>query len=209
MITPWHALTAVAMVCGAVVPGPCGFNPDPRWDCSLGDPCPSGFACADDGFCKSADVACGSGQALCEYAALDDVGICVDEAAFASDPAHCGGCFQRCRGGAVCTDGVCDGEPAAGACLTARGHYDCPGGDVCVDDDGDGVGACVAGDGGPAGTFDGCDDGDDCAGGLCHDGLCTRPCDIGCPAASVCSSGAGTGGVCIVEAEACSGATER
>ena len=196
-MTPWHLFTILAMACGAVVPGPCSFQPDPQWDCSLGDPCAEGFACASDGFCKSADIACGDDETLCTYASLDRVGICVADVDFDSASAHCGGCFQRCRGGAVCEDGACVDEPAAGVCVPPRGHFDCPAGQGCQADN-DVAGHCdasvVVGDGG---AFAGCDSGADCEGGLCTDGVCTRPCDIGCPAFMVCDDGAIPGGLCV------------
>lgn len=197
-MTPWHVVTMVAMVCGAVVPGPCSFVPDPRWDCSLGDPCPSGFACAADGHCKSADIACADDETLCTYPTLAEVGLCVSTAAMATSSAHCGACFARCRGGSSCVDGRCVDEPAPGACVRARGHFDCPGGEVCEDDDdGDDFGRCVAKAVGAGRVFDGCDDGVDCDGGLCHEGLCTRPCDVGCPAFSTCDDDAIPGGLCV------------
>jgi hypothetical protein len=197
-MTPWHVLTMVAMVCGAVVPGPCTFVPDPRWDCSLGDPCPSGFACAADGHCKSADVACADDETLCRYPTIDEVGLCVANDAMASSSAHCGACFEGCRGGAACVEGRCVDEPAPGTCVRARGHFDCPGGEACDDEgDGDDVGHCVARALGSGRVFDGCDDGSDCDGGLCHEGLCTRPCDVGCPAFSVCDEDAIPGGLCV------------
>ena len=198
-MTPWHLFSVVVMVCGAVVPGPCSFTPDPRWDCSLGDPCPSGFACASDGHCKSADVACADDELLCRYPGLDEVGVCVATTATADSVAHCGGCFQRCRGGGACVDGACVEEPAIGACIVARGHFDCPAGEVCEDDD-DGdvlIGRCVAKAAGPGRVFEGCDVNDDCDGGLCHEGLCTRPCDVGCPAFSTCDDDAIPGGLCL------------
>ncbi len=199
MLSPWHLMTLVAMACGAVIPGPCSFAPDQRWDCSLGDPCPEGFACAQDGFCKSADIACGDGERLCSYESLERVGICVSDDEFSSSTAHCGDCFNRCHGGGGCEDGVCVGGVDAGACVVARGHYDCPGGEVCVDDDDDddGVGACVAGSFGAGGTFGDCDSGDDCEGGLCAYGVCSRPCDIGCPAFMICDDDAIPGGLCV------------
>ena len=195
-MTPWHVFTVAFMVCGAVVPGPCTFAPDPRWDCSLGDPCPSGFACASDGHCKSADIACADDEALCAYASLEQVGICVKETAFLDDVAHCGGCFTRCRGGSACVAGACVDEPAPGACVPSRGHFDCPAGEGCVDDGGD-LGHCAPGGVGDGGVFAGCDDGGDCEGGLCVDGVCTRPCDFGCPAFSTCDDGAIPGGLCV------------
>jgi hypothetical protein len=197
-MTPWHMLTMVAMVCGAVVPGPCTFVPDPRWDCSLGDPCPSGFACAADGYCKSADVACADDEALCAHPGLEQVGLCVPTTAMADSVAHCGGCFARCRGGAACVDGACVDEIAPGVCVLSRGHFDCPAGEVCDDDgDDDDVGRCVVKAAGAGRVFEGCDDGADCDGGLCHEGLCTRPCDVGCPSFSICDNNGTPGGRCV------------
>ena len=56
-MTAWHLLGLV-LVCGAIVPGPCTFDRQSKWDCSPGKACPTNFACAKDGYCKSADIAC-------------------------------------------------------------------------------------------------------------------------------------------------------
>jgi hypothetical protein len=191
-----HLLLTVALVCGAVVPGPCSYEPDGRWECSLGDPCPETFACAKDGYCKSADIACADDEALCAYDGLDAIGICVNEAAFQTDSAHCGGCFARCRGGVTCEAGACIDEPAAGRCVLARGNFDCQGGEGCVDDGGGAIGRCERGALGQRRVFEDCDDGSDCEGGLCDGGVCTRPCDFGCPADTVCDADAIPGGLC-------------
>lgn len=200
----------LVLVCGAVIPGPCTFVPDPRWDCSLGDVCPEGFACAQDGFCKSADVACADDETLCAYPGLEEVAICVADDDFATSTAHCGGCFERCRGGASCVAGACVDEPEAGRCLRARGHFDCAGGLVCQADDldeklnGEPLGTCVSGSGGDVGLYGRCETNDDCVDGLCVDGVCGRPCDIGCPAFSVCDDDAIPGGLCrLDEADTC------
>ena len=57
-MTALQLLLGVVLVCGAFVPGPCSFDPHRDFDCSLGEPCAEKFACAADGYCKSADVAC-------------------------------------------------------------------------------------------------------------------------------------------------------
>lgn len=196
----WQILTAVLMVCGAVVPGPCSFVPDQQWDCSLGDPCAEGFACANDGYCKSADVACADNERLCTYPSLDRVAICVDERDLDTDPAHCGDCFNRCRGAAQCVDGACVDEIPEGRCVLARGHFDCAGGEVCQGAAKDDVeGTCVGATAGAGRVFEGCDSGDDCDGGLCVDQICGRPCDFGCPAFSVCDESAIPGGLCRLD----------
>jgi len=190
-------LPVVAALCTAVVPGPCAYMPDPAYDCSAGDPCGTNLACVivDDvsgrGFCRSADTACDDGTTLCKVPGLDRSGICVDDDDFAVSSAHCGGCFQRCRGGASCVDGVCADEIDDGACVIARGNFDCEGGEGCVE------GVCVDGANGDGGVLDACDDGGDCDGGLCVAGVCTRPCDFGCPPTTTCDEDAIPGGLCV------------
>ncbi len=212
--------TFVLAVCGAVIPGPCGYAPDPAFDCSSGDPCPRNLACvivdddSDRGFCRSADIACDDGSVLCAVPGLDRSGLCVDEADFLRSSAHCGDCFARCRGGASCVDGACLDEPAAGTCLLARGNFDCRAGQGCrgaaadnADNDNEhDVGACVDGAAGAGATLAGCDDGDDCDGGLCAGGVCTRPCDFGCPPGTACEVGGVPGGLCVpVAVDGCFG----
>ncbi len=193
-----RVLWAALAVCGAVVPGPCTFDPQRRYDCALGDPCERNFACAADGYCKSADIACGDGEERCEYPGLERVGICVRVEDLASSKTHCGACFDRCLGAGVCDGGVCTGAPAAGRCVLARGNFDCAGGVACVDDgDGDGEGDCT-GSAGPGGVLEACATGADCADGLCVDGACTRTCDFGCPLGTVCDDDGAPGGVCVL-----------
>jgi MYXO-CTERM domain-containing protein len=174
----------------AMVPGPCAFDPGREWDCDLGNPCPENFACANDGFCKSADIACEGDEVLCSYDGLERVGLCISRAGFDTDPSHCGGCFERCTGGAACVDGACVDEPPAGECVPERGNYDCAEGSRCEDGD------CVEGGEGPNGILLPCEGDDDCAGGLCARGVCTQPCDFGCPFGFTCDAEAIPGGVC-------------
>lgn len=198
----WQLLFWVA-ACGAVVPGPCSFSPDPRFECGSGDPCPRNFACAivDEasgrGFCKSADIACGDGETLCEVPGLSRVGQCVRDEDFETSATHCGGCFARCRGGVRCEGGACLDEPEDGACVAARGNFDCHAGEGCVD------GVCVGGVAGAGVALDACTSGADCDGGLCEEGLCTRPCDFGCPAGTTCDDDAIPGGLCVPRADSC------
>lgn len=212
--TSWIPAIAVA-VCGAVVPGPCGYAPDPAFDCSSGDPCPKNMACvivddgSDDGgvergFCRSADIACDDGAVLCVVPGLERSGLCVDESDFDTSSTHCGDCFARCRGGASCVDGACVDEPADGACLLERGNFDCKAGQGCQaddDDKDDDLGACVDDAAGSGATLAGCDDGGDCDGGLCTGGVCSRPCDFGCPPGTACDDDAIAGGLCVPVAD--------
>ncbi|HEY4222228.1 MAG TPA: hypothetical protein VGO62_12820 [Myxococcota bacterium] len=204
IINPSLALFGALAICGAFVPGPCTFDPERRYDCSLGDPCDKDFACADDGYCKSADVACLDGEQRCEYPDIERVGFCVKTADLRTSKSHCGGCFLGCRGAGTCVDGACTGEPPAGRCVQARGNFDCAANELCVDDGGDGgddTGACVAlagahkrGDGALGAA---CKAGSDCAGGLCAHHVCTSPCDFGCALGFTCDDDAGPGGVCV------------
>lgn len=197
-MTPWHVLLGVLLVCGAVVPGPCSFNPQREWDCSLADACPERFACAHDGYCKSADIACTDDEERCTVPGLRRVGLCVPKEELQSSKVHCGGCFARCKGVGVCTDGVCQGAPEDGHCSRARGHFDCPTGDACVDDgDGDDDGICKDGAAGTRKTLAACSKDSQCEGGLCSEGLCTRPCDFGCPRGTSCADDAIPGGLCV------------
>lgn len=199
--TSWFPFVVVA-VCGAVVPGPCAYAPDPAYDCSAGDPCGTNMACVivdgERGFCRSADIACDDGATLCSVPGLERSGVCVDDGDFATSSTHCGDCFQRCRGGASCVDGACVDEVADGKCVVERGNFDCNAGEGCRE------GVCVEGAAGAGATLEGCDDGDDCDGGLCAGGVCTRPCDFGCPPATACDVDAIPGGLCVpVEEPGC------
>ncbi len=198
---PWAVLFRVVAVCGAVVPGPCTFDTHREFDCSLGELCPRNFACADDGFCKSADIACADGETRCAYPGVDRVAICVADEDLSSSKTHCGGCFQRCLGAGTCNDGVCEGAPADGRCLRSRGNFDCAGGAGCVDDGNGDDGVCRTGAVGDAGTLEACKSGDDCEDGLCSHGLCTLTCDFGCPAGTACDDTAVPGGLCIPVAD--------
>lgn len=196
-MTLWHVAWAALLVCGAVIPGPCTFDPQREWDCRLGEACPENFACAADGFCKSADVACSADEERCVVPGLARVGHCVPRADFSSSKTHCGACFARCEGAGVCEEGICTGAPPDGACVRARGNFDCGSGDVCADDgDGDEVGLCEAGGAGTRRSGEACDEAADCEGGLCVEGACSRPCDFGCPFGSVCDDDAIPGGLC-------------
>ncbi len=199
----WQLVGALA-VCGAFIPGPCTFDPHREFDCSLGDPCGRNFACADDGYCKSADVACLDGETRCEYPDRPRVGICVKDEDFQSSKTHCGTCFTICRGAGTCVDGLCQGEPADGRCVLSRGNTDCAAGQHCADDgDGDDEGDCKSG-AGAGGVFDGCDTGADCASGLCAGGACTNTCDFGCALGATCDDAAVPGGLCVPDdAEVC------
>jgi hypothetical protein len=208
-VTAWQILGLV-LACGAIVPGPCTFDPEREWDCSLGDPCPERFACAADGYCKSADIACTEDEERCEVPGLTKVGHCVPKDELTSSKTHCGVCFERCLGEGRCEEGVCVGAPAEGECVRARGNFDCKSGARCErsDDDEDaeaGLGVCVAGEAGSKETLEECDDDDDCEGGLCVDDelegdgsgkVCTRPCDFGCPLGTECDKDKIPGGLC-------------
>ncbi|MCP4500108.1 MAG: MYXO-CTERM sorting domain-containing protein [Deltaproteobacteria bacterium] len=94
-------------------------------------------------------------------------------------------------------------EPEPGECRTSRGNYDCPTGEGCVGTGGTGV--CEAGAEGEAGLGGLCETSADCNSGLCHNGVCTRPCDDeGCEDGFACDDDAIPGGLC--EAESCDGA---
>jgi len=206
VIPSWLPFVILA-VCGAVVPGPCSYSPDPAFDCSSGDPCGENLACvivdegSDRGFCRSADIACEDGALLCAVPGLDRSGLCVEESAFQTSSTHCGDCFARCRGGAVCEDGVCQDTLAEGACLPERGNFDCTAGQGGTPTDDD-SGVCEDGTAGNKGTLDACASGADCDGGLCVDGVCTRPCDFGCPPGTACDADAIAGGLCTPVADA-------
>jgi hypothetical protein len=201
-VTPWQLLVGVVGVCGAFVPGPCTFDPQRRFDCNLSDPCEENFACARDGYCKSADIACIDGETRCAYPGLTRVGLCVPDGAFGTSKTHCGSCFARCLGAGECVDGRCLGAPAAGRCLLARGHFDCLEGERCAEDpDGvgvaDGEGRCVVGGEGPGRLLEACANGADCRAGLCERGLCTSTCDFGCPLGTECDEARVPGGLCV------------
>jgi len=93
--------------------------------------------------------------------------------------------------------------PPGGQCYTDRGSFDCAAGQRCVSnddiDDSSGHGSCVDGaqDGG---LFITCDFASECEGGLCENGVCTVPCDVGCPTGYTCDADAITGGLCVPEA---------
>lgn len=89
-----------------------------------------------------------------------------------------------------------------GTCRLSRGNYDCPNGEGCVDDgDGDDIGVCEPGAEGSLATGQLCDSSSDCSGGICHNGVCTRPCDFDCPDGSICDDEAIPGGLC--KAQSC------
>jgi MYXO-CTERM domain-containing protein len=82
-----------------------------------------------------------------------------------------------------------------------RGHWDCDNGYECVDDDdGDDTGTCeqVPENADKSGTGALCDGSNDCAGGLCHNGVCTKPCDFDCSTIGgyECDATAIPGGLC-------------
>lgn len=90
-----------------------------------------------------------------------------------------------------------------GGCRVPRGHYDCPSGQGCLDADGDGIGECTPGAEGDTGLGGLCVSAADCNGGICHNGVCTRPCDAGqgCIAGYSCDVEAIPGGLC--KADSC------
>jgi hypothetical protein len=210
-MTAWNVLFVVVLACGAIVPGPCTFHPQREWDCGLGDACPERFACAADGYCKSADIACNQDdEERCEVPGLTKVGLCVRKDEFPASKSHCGACFERCLGAGVCEDGTCNGAPTEGQCVRARGNFDCKGGARCktpanpndLDDGADGV--CVAGEAGNGRVMDACSGDDDCEGGLCVEAggdlegkVCTRTCDFGCPLGTECDEDEVPGGLCV------------
>lgn len=128
-------------------------------------------------------------------------------------------CYRRCDMGYTCFssaqscvqgDGFayCDplatepqpGNPSDGLCDLRRGNWDCPNGEGCVDDgDGDDIGACEWGMDGDKGSGGLCDDGSDCASGLCDRGVCTVPCEAGCRDGYECDEEAIPGGLCRPE----------
>ncbi len=136
-----------------------------------------------------------------------------------------GECAQRCDrgfscgGGQTCTaipqgngmqfcspvggegegEGEGEREGEGAECSEARGNFDCPAGQSC--DDGD----CVVGGEGPNATFTLCDGDADCSGGLCVNGVCTRPCDVadGCPAAYTCEADICVPDSCLDNADVC------
>jgi hypothetical protein len=188
-----RVMFGVVMACGAFVPGPCNFDPRRDFDCNNAEHCDENFACAVDGYCKSADVACLDGEGRCEVPGLERVGVCVLEEDLQTSKVHCGGCFTRCLGAGTCIDGACEGAPAAGACLVERGHFDCPDDQVCD------AGTCVDGERGDGDVRDACDSDADCRGGLCVDDVCTAPCDFGCAFGFTCDEAAIAGGLCVAD----------
>ena len=215
MLSPWSTVfVGVVVVCGAFVPGPCSFDPQRKFDCSLGAPCERNFACADDGYCKSADVACLDGEQRCEVPDHARVGLCVKDEDLATSKTHCGACFAHCLGKGECKNGECTGAPAAGRCILSRGHFDCAAaGLVCVDDgNGDDEGDCAAGTPGKGALLAACKEARDCASGICAVtgagadgvGVCTSTCDFGCAFGTQCDDSLAPGGVCVpVNGEVC------
>ncbi len=193
-----NALLLVVLVCGAIVPGPCNFDPQREWDCSLAEPCPQDFACAADGYCKSADIACRDDEQQCPVPGLSHVGLCVKIDAMRVSKVHCGGCFNRCLGAGACEDGVCLDAPEVGSCVVARGNFDCGDADSCVaDGDGASTGSCRGGARGDAAFGVACAADSTCDGALCEGGTCTQPCDFGCPRGTACdNSNDVLGGLC-------------
>jgi serine protease len=88
-----------------------------------------------------------------------------------------------------------DGSETDGSCDPARGNWDCPANQGCVD------GICVEGEQGRAKLGDACNDDAQCSSGLCDRNVCTRPCDAdGCPTGAICDASAIPGGMCRVPA---------
>jgi alpha-tubulin suppressor-like RCC1 family protein len=90
---------------------PTAACPDvPNWHC--GKPHQLGvFVC----LCQSDSALeiCGDGKDNDCNGFTDDCALCGDELVARDDPQHCGACFRSCRGGASCSDGVCQCPPGS------------------------------------------------------------------------------------------------
>jgi hypothetical protein len=110
---PVWLLAAVLAACGSFLPGPCSYAPDPRFDCSLGVPCPENFACVPAD--PRGNFDCRSGQACVDGACVEGGG---DVAA-----------GRPCDAAAECEGGLCVQGRCSRPC-----DFGCPRGFVCDDD---------------------------------------------------------------------------
>lgn len=94
-----------------------------------------------------------------------------------------------------------DAEPPRNdECNMVRGNFDCPDGQGCVEDeDAHGYSVCEDGAHGDVGSGGLCEENEDCNGGICLNGVCTRPCTYGCPGGYTCDLEAAPGGICRPE----------
>jgi MYXO-CTERM domain-containing protein len=185
--------------------------------CLLSENCLFLFGDDEQGACLPA----GSGREGDSCADFDDCArglLCLDRKCYqrcdrgfqcSDDEQSCSGLGADAGGMTICMplagggdggEGEGEGEGDNGGnddsadreCDSARGNFDCPQGQSCTDN-----GACVLGEG-PTGTFGLCDADNDCSGGLCVNGVCTRPCDVvgGCPRGYTCDAEEIPGGLC-------------
>jgi MYXO-CTERM domain-containing protein len=165
---------------GACIPAGSGGEGD---RCADFDGCARGLICLSgvcNQRCDRGFECAGSGQS------------CATLGADAGNMSVCSPVGAGTEGEGEGEEGEGEGEPPTGDCDPRRGNYDCPQGQSCTE-----TGACVPGEG-PTGTFGLCEADTDCSGGLCVNGVCTRPCNVasGCPDGYTCDAEAIPGGLC-------------
>ncbi len=161
-----------------------------------------GQACTDVGECAHGLLCTGTCEQRCDrgFQCVDDAQTCGASGFTSSGMNTCQGAEGEGEGEGEANEG--EGEEGEGEgnegegdqdCDPRRGNFDCPSGKSC--DDGD----CVQGEG-PKKNFELCGGDGECAGGLCVNGVCSRPCDVvddACPGSYRCDDEAIPGGLCI------------
>ncbi|HEY4223051.1 MAG TPA: hypothetical protein VGO62_16955 [Myxococcota bacterium] len=167
------------------------------------DECGRGLLCLQDNLCHgicSQGYQCPSSDDVCEASTGSNLSICVG-----------GGGEGEGEGEGGVGEGEGEGEGEGGGplgpgeCHITRGNFDCPdASSACVvANNNDLIGHCT-GQAGDVKTFGSCKTDDECTTGLCEDGVCTRPCDIGaCPAGYECDAGAAPAGSATGEPGIC------
>ena len=160
--------------------------------------------------CGARGNACKKGEICCE-------GVCVAEAALATDPDHCGGCCTACHPWEICCDGTCDqpfvnllgdnvccepenvcapGDGTEICCLAGEACHNggcCQLDKVCGETCCDSVSTCQCGV--CVEELNICEDDGDCCGLLCVDGVC-------CPEIGICPGETG-GEICCGAGHQC------